>query len=95
MRLWTRQTHRNALSLLGDSAAVAPVLLFQLAILTPLFTTLMDVLPGDGPTLGPALMDEADFVHFTGSTATGRIIAKAIAEYAKVSTEQKLVRWIG
>ncbi|OJG04636.1 Membrane transport protein [Pseudonocardia autotrophica] len=33
---------------LGDSAAVAPVLLFQLAILTPLFTTLMDVLPGDG-----------------------------------------------
>ncbi|HIG73967.1 MAG TPA: succinate-semialdehyde dehydrogenase (NADP(+)) [Bacteroidetes bacterium] len=41
---------------------------------------LLHVLPGDGPTLGPALMDEADFVHFTGSTATGRIIAKAAAE---------------
>lgn len=33
---------------LGDAAAAAPVLLFQLAVLTPLFTTLMDVLPGDG-----------------------------------------------
>lgn len=33
---------------LGNPAAVAPVLLFQLAVLTPLFTTLMDVLPGDG-----------------------------------------------
>ncbi|GAA1396712.1 AEC family transporter [Pseudonocardia kongjuensis] len=33
---------------LGDPAAVAPVLLFQLAVLTPLFTTLLDVLPGDG-----------------------------------------------
>ncbi|OLL81788.1 Auxin Efflux Carrier [Pseudonocardia sp. Ae168_Ps1] len=33
---------------LGDPATVAPVLLFQLAILTPLFTTLMDILPGDG-----------------------------------------------
>ncbi|MFP5068559.1 AEC family transporter [Pseudonocardia nantongensis] len=33
---------------LGNPAAVAPVLLFQLAVLTPVFTTLMDVLPGDG-----------------------------------------------
>lgn len=33
---------------LGDPATVAPVLLFQLAILTPLFTTLMDIVPGDG-----------------------------------------------
>lgn len=33
---------------LGDPAAVAPVLLFQLAVLTPLFTTLMDVLPDEG-----------------------------------------------
>lgn len=33
---------------LGDPAAVAPVLLFQLAVLTPLFTTLLDVVPGDG-----------------------------------------------
>lgn len=33
---------------LGNPAAVAPVLLFQLAVLTPVFTTLLDVLPGDG-----------------------------------------------
>ncbi|ANY05960.1 AEC family transporter [Pseudonocardia sp. HH130630-07] len=33
---------------LGDPATVAPVLLFQLAILTPLFTTLLDIVPGDG-----------------------------------------------
>lgn len=30
---------------LGDAAAIAPVLLFQLAVLTPVFTTLLDVLP--------------------------------------------------
>ncbi|PXY22616.1 AEC family transporter [Prauserella muralis] len=29
----------------GDATVVAPVLLFQLAVLTPLFTTLLDVLP--------------------------------------------------
>lgn len=33
---------------LGDPATVAPVLLFQLAVLTPLFTTLLDIVPGDG-----------------------------------------------
>ncbi|MEM1055877.1 MAG: succinic semialdehyde dehydrogenase [Bacteroidota bacterium] len=41
---------------------------------------LLHVLPGDGPSLGPALLDEADFVHFTGSTSTGRIIAQHAAE---------------
>jgi len=30
---------------LGNAAEVAPVLLFQLAVLTPVFTTLLDVLP--------------------------------------------------
>ncbi|MEQ3551540.1 AEC family transporter [Pseudonocardia nematodicida] len=39
---------------LGDPAAVAPVLLFQLAVLTPLFTTLLDVLPGDGRGEAPS-----------------------------------------
>ena len=41
---------------------------------------LLHVLPGDGATLGPALIEEADFVHFTGSTATGRIVAQGCAE---------------
>jgi predicted permease len=34
-----------AVYVLGDAAAVAPILLFQLAVLTPVFTTLLDVLP--------------------------------------------------
>ncbi len=31
---------------------------------------------GDGPTLGPALFDAVDFLQFTGSTATGRHVAR-------------------
>ncbi|TCK26498.1 AEC family transporter [Pseudonocardia endophytica] len=34
-----------AVYVIGDAAAVAPILLFQLAVLTPVFTTLLDVLP--------------------------------------------------
>jgi succinate-semialdehyde dehydrogenase/glutarate-semialdehyde dehydrogenase len=41
---------------------------------------LLQVVPGDGPTLGPTLLAEADFVHFTGSTGVGRIIARGAAE---------------
>ncbi len=41
---------------------------------------LFQVLVGTGPELGPPLIDESDMVGFTGSTATGRIIAKAAAE---------------
>ncbi|BBF99941.1 MULTISPECIES: AEC family transporter [Pseudonocardia] len=41
---------------LGDPAAVAPVLLFQLAVLGPLFTTLLDVMPGDGRGDRPGLL---------------------------------------
>jgi succinate-semialdehyde dehydrogenase / glutarate-semialdehyde dehydrogenase len=42
-----------------------------------------DVLPvvtGEGPALGPALMKSVDFVMFTGSTATGRVIARQAAD---------------
>ena len=34
-----------AVYVLGGAAAVAPILVFQLAVLTPVFTTLLDVLP--------------------------------------------------
>src|SRR5690606_20918486 len=37
---------------------------------------LLHVVPGDGPTLGPALIGAADFVHFTGSTEVGRLVAR-------------------
>ncbi|HLA63753.1 MAG TPA: succinic semialdehyde dehydrogenase, partial [Rhodothermales bacterium] len=41
---------------------------------------LLTVVVGDGPTLGPALLAAADFVHFTGSTEVGRLIAGQAAE---------------
>jgi acyl-CoA reductase-like NAD-dependent aldehyde dehydrogenase len=34
------------------------------------------VVPGDGPGTGSALVDRADYVSFTGSTATGRVVAQ-------------------
>ncbi|MEU8242464.1 succinic semialdehyde dehydrogenase [Actinoplanes missouriensis] len=37
------------------------------------------VVAGDGPSLGEAVVDAADYVCFTGSTATGRIVAERAA----------------
>jgi acyl-CoA reductase-like NAD-dependent aldehyde dehydrogenase len=42
-----------------------------------------DVLPvvtGIGPELGPALIDGVDFIMFTGSTRTGKVVARQAAE---------------
>jgi acyl-CoA reductase-like NAD-dependent aldehyde dehydrogenase len=41
---------------------------------------LWQVVSGPGPDIGPALIERADYVCFTGSTATGRLIAKACAD---------------
>jgi succinate-semialdehyde dehydrogenase / glutarate-semialdehyde dehydrogenase len=41
---------------------------------------LLPVLTGEGPLLGPSILGEVDFVMFTGSTATGRIIARQAAD---------------
>lgn len=41
---------------------------------------LFQVLPGPGRELGPALVAEVDYLMFTGSTATGRLLASACAE---------------
>jgi acyl-CoA reductase-like NAD-dependent aldehyde dehydrogenase len=38
------------------------------------------VVTGEGPLLGPALGDRVDFVMFTGSTRTGRLVARQAAE---------------
>ena len=38
---------------------------------------LFQVVLGDGPLVGGAIIDNADFVMFTGSTATGKIVAEA------------------
>ena len=40
---------------------------------------LFSVVVGDGPLLGTALIDAADHVAFTGSTATGRLVAQRAA----------------
>lgn len=40
---------------------------------------LISVVVGDGPTLGEALIDRVDYVCFTGSTATGKIVAQKSA----------------
>ncbi|WP_433683039.1 succinic semialdehyde dehydrogenase [Nocardia sp. CA-119907] len=37
---------------------------------------LFQVVCGEGPDVGPSLIDNADFVMFTGSTATGRIVGE-------------------
>lgn len=46
------------------------------------------VLPGDGPVAGGGLVDRVDYVSFTGSTATGRLVAqKAAARLIEYSLE--------
>ncbi len=40
----------------------------------------MPVVTGDGPVVGPAIADRVDFVMFTGSGRTGRLVAKQAAE---------------
>jgi succinate-semialdehyde dehydrogenase / glutarate-semialdehyde dehydrogenase len=41
---------------------------------------LFQVVLGDGPSVGGAIIDHADFVMFTGSTATGKIVAQKCGE---------------
>ncbi|HEY3528307.1 MAG TPA: succinic semialdehyde dehydrogenase [Nocardioides sp.] len=41
---------------------------------------LWQVVAGPGPEIGPEIVRRADYVCFTGSTATGRLIAKGCAE---------------
>lgn len=41
---------------------------------------LFQIVCGDGPDVGPALIDNADYVMFTGSTATGRFVGAQAGE---------------
>jgi succinate-semialdehyde dehydrogenase / glutarate-semialdehyde dehydrogenase len=41
---------------------------------------LWQVVAGPGPEIGPALVQRADHICFTGSTATGRLVAQGCAE---------------
>jgi succinate-semialdehyde dehydrogenase / glutarate-semialdehyde dehydrogenase len=50
--------------------------------------TILQVITGVGADLGPALIDQADAVLFTGSTPTGRVVAaRAAARLAPASLE--------
>jgi acyl-CoA reductase-like NAD-dependent aldehyde dehydrogenase len=41
---------------------------------------LWQVVAGPGPEIGPALVQRADYICFTGSTATGRLVAQGAAQ---------------
>lgn len=41
---------------------------------------LLQVVCGEGPDVGPTLIDNVDYVMFTGSTATGRVIGQRAGE---------------
>ena len=41
---------------------------------------LWQVVAGPGPEIGPAIVERADYVCFTGSTGTGRLIARGCAD---------------
>ncbi len=48
----------------------------------------LNLLMGDGPVLGPAIIDGVDALTFTGSVATGRNIAtRAVARMVKIQLE--------
>jgi succinate-semialdehyde dehydrogenase / glutarate-semialdehyde dehydrogenase len=40
----------------------------------------LQVVTGEGSVLGPAMIDQVDFMMFTGSTRTGRLVAEQAAE---------------
>ena len=58
-------------------AALAGAELLEQAGLDP---ALLQIVTGAGSDLGPALIDEVDYVMFTGSTAVGRQVAAQAAE---------------
>ena len=71
----------NAIVLKPDSqtplsALSALALLYRAGLPSGLF----QVVVGDGPALGGAIIDNADFVMFTGSTQTGKIVAAKCGE---------------
>jgi succinate-semialdehyde dehydrogenase/glutarate-semialdehyde dehydrogenase len=66
------------------SALCALKLLFDAGLPRDLF----QVVIGDGPSVGGAIIENADFVMFTGSTATGKLVAeKAAARLIGFSAE--------
>ena len=51
------------------------LLAYDLLLEAGLPPELVRIVAGEGPTVGPMLVDRGDFIMFTGSTATGRTVA--------------------
>jgi succinate-semialdehyde dehydrogenase/glutarate-semialdehyde dehydrogenase len=67
----------NAVVLKPDNkTALSPLYGVQMLEEAGLPPGLFQVVCGEGPDVGPALIDRADYVMFTGSTATGRVIGE-------------------
>ena len=59
-----------------NKTALSPLYGIQLLEEAGLPKGLFQVVCGEGPDVGPALIDNANYVMFTGSTATGRVIGE-------------------
>jgi len=67
----------NAIVLKPDNkTALSPLYGVQLLEQAGLPKGLFQVVCGEGPDVGPTLIDHANYVMFTGSTATGRVIGE-------------------
>jgi aldehyde dehydrogenase (NAD+)/succinate-semialdehyde dehydrogenase/glutarate-semialdehyde dehydrogenase len=67
----------NAIVLKPDNkTALSPLYGIQLLEEAGLPKGLFQVVCGEGPDVGPTLIDNANYVMFTGSTATGRVIGE-------------------
>jgi succinate-semialdehyde dehydrogenase/glutarate-semialdehyde dehydrogenase len=62
-----------------NATTLSALYLRQLAISAGLPGELWQIVTGDGPVTGPAVVDHADYVAFTGSTRTGRQVAQQAA----------------
>src|SRR3954471_1433417 len=67
----------NAVVLKPDNkTALSPLYGIEMLEEAGLPEGLFQVVCGEGPDVGPTLIDQADYVMFTGSTATGRVIGE-------------------
>jgi len=64
---------------IDNQTALTALLFRKLAIQAGLPSELWTIVVGDGPEVGNAVTDSVDYVAFTGSTATGRIVAQRAA----------------
>ena len=63
-----------------SQAALTALLARSIAVEAGLPEALWQIVAGDGPGIGGAVVERADYLSFTGSTATGRIIGEQLGE---------------